>query len=49
MSIMRCPDCERFVDTDFEEMVDVGNQRKLERLVCLICAEEAEEDADDGP
>ncbi|MBU6408063.1 MAG: hypothetical protein KGS44_13195 [Alphaproteobacteria bacterium] len=40
MSIMRCESCERFVDTDFEEMHDIGNQRRLERWVCERCAEE---------
>ena len=46
MSIMRCENCERFVDTDFEEMVDIGNQRRLECLVCPRCADAREEERD---
>lgn len=42
MSVLRCPDCERFVDTDSEEMVEVGNMRRLHREVCQRCAEEYE-------
>lgn len=38
MSILRCPSCERFVDTDDEEMLEVNG-----RDVCENCAEEAEE------
>jgi len=47
MSVMRCEDCDRFVDTDFEEMVDVGNQRRLERWVCQRCAEAREDERED--
>ena len=39
MSIMRCPHCERFVDTDFECGEEIGNQRRLMIWVCERCAE----------
>ena len=41
MSIVRCHDCERAVDTDFEETcsVEIGNQRRQHKVIeiCQPC------------
>ena len=42
MSVMRCHKCERWVDTDFEEMVDWDS-----KPICEDCADDVMEDAID--
>ena len=43
MSVMRCPQCERIVDTDLEPGEEIGNMRRLMIWVCTPCAEEYHE------
>ncbi len=44
MSIIRCEKCERMVDTDLDEMIDIGNMRHLECWVCESCAEKYQDE-----
>ena len=52
MSLDRCHDCERLVDTDDDPecYVEVGNMRRLHKTICLceFCRDERENDADWG-
>lgn len=45
MSIMRCMDCDRTVDTDAEEMV-IEETKYGDHIICQSCAEKAEAQRD---